>query len=239
MPMHGYLLLAGGAEFGGKMAHVDRRALELAGGLDAPVCIIPTAAAPDGNHARAGANGVRWFRSLGARNVEILPLIDRDSASHSGICAVLRTARLVYLLGGFPGYLVQTLRDTPAWGAALEALRAGAVLGGSSAGAMALCEHVFDPYNDALLPGLNLLPGSCVIPHHNTFGKAWAPRLRQLLPGAVLLGIDEQTGILGNEREESWQVLGAGCVTQYTPSGRQRFCSGDRLMPALKDSGAP
>lgn len=48
----GYLLLAGGAEFGGPMSAVDVRAIELAGGLDAPICIIPTAAAPNNNHQR-------------------------------------------------------------------------------------------------------------------------------------------------------------------------------------------
>ena len=61
----GYIVLEGGAEFGGEMAAPDRRALELAGGLDVPVSIIPTAAAPDNNHQRAGENGKRWFQSLG------------------------------------------------------------------------------------------------------------------------------------------------------------------------------
>ena len=47
--MTGILLLAGGAEFGGQMSEPDLRAIELAGGFDAPICIIPTAAAPDRN----------------------------------------------------------------------------------------------------------------------------------------------------------------------------------------------
>jgi cyanophycinase len=212
------------------MASVDQRALELAGGPDAAVRIIPTAAAPDRNHARAGANGVRWFRSLGAREVEALPLIDRDSANRPDICASLRAARLVYLLGGFPGYLVQTLHDTPAWQAVLEGLQEGAVLGGSSAGAMALCEHVFDPNNAALLLGLGLLPSSCVLPHHNTFGKSWAPRLRQLLPGAVLIGIDEQTGMLSDAQGTTWQVHGPGCITLYSQSNVYRFYNGDQFL---------
>jgi hypothetical protein len=37
----GYILLEGGAEFGGSMAIPDRRALELAGGLDVRISIIP------------------------------------------------------------------------------------------------------------------------------------------------------------------------------------------------------
>jgi cyanophycinase len=132
-------------------------------------------------------------------------------------------------LGGFPGYLVQTLRDTPAWQAVLESLQAGAVLGGSSAGAMALCEHVFDPYNATLLPGLCLLPESCVLPHHNTFGKSWAPQLRRLLPGAVLIGIDERTGMLSNAQGTTWRVYGPGCITLYTPAETHRFCKGDQF----------
>ena len=55
----GYLMLAGGAEFGGQMRDPDLRAIELAGGFDAPLRIIPTAAAPDNNHQRAGNNGLR------------------------------------------------------------------------------------------------------------------------------------------------------------------------------------
>ncbi len=52
--MSGYILLEGGAEFGGRMAQPDLRAIELAGGIEVPVCILPTAAVPDNNHHRAG-----------------------------------------------------------------------------------------------------------------------------------------------------------------------------------------
>ena len=69
----GIILLEGGAEFGGAMREPDLRAIKLAGGFDAPVRIIPAAAAPDDNHVRAGTNGLRWFRMLGARDVESLP----------------------------------------------------------------------------------------------------------------------------------------------------------------------
>ena len=98
--MAGHILLAGGAEFGGRMAEPDLRAIELAGGVDARISIIPTAAAPDHNHERAGRNGVRWFESLGARNVSALPLIDRASADSPAIAAALQESRLIYLLGG-------------------------------------------------------------------------------------------------------------------------------------------
>ena len=82
-----HLLLAGGAEFGGKMSEPDLQAIKLAGGFDAPICIIPTAAAPDKNHNRAGMNGVRWFQSLGAKNVFVVDVIDSDSANDDFLAA--------------------------------------------------------------------------------------------------------------------------------------------------------
>lgn len=216
--MAGYLLLEGGAEFGGKMAEPDLRAMELAGGFDAPICIIPTAAAPDNNAQRAGNNGVRWFRSLGAKQVELLPLVDKASANDFHIASSLSKSRLIYMLGGFTGYLGETLKGSASWQAMLRAYEAGAVIAGSSAGAMVMCQYYFDPGRGQVVEGLELVPNACVLPHHNTFGKGWAARLSRLLPDAVLLGIDERTGILddGDEgRKVGWRVYGQGAVTVY------------------------
>jgi cyanophycinase len=200
------------------MSEPDLRAIELAGGFDAPICILPTAAAPDHNHERAGNNGVRWFKSLGATNVVSLDVIDATSANDEVLAASVRSARLIYLPGGFPRHLGETLANSACWRAALEAHREGAVIAGSSAGAMVLCEHYYDPYGKKLLRGLNLLPNACVLPHHNNLGKAWASRLKELLPHATLIGVDEKTGML-NEAQGAWRVYGAGRVTLY--SGKQ------------------
>ena len=209
----GFLALEGGAEFGGAMREPDLRAIELAGGFDAPIRIIPTAAAPDNNHLRAGNNGMRWFQSLGARNVESLPLIDKASANNHEIAETLRGAKLIYLLGGFTHYLGQTLQGSKAWEAALESYRNGVVIAGSSAGAMVLCEYYFDPSSDKVEHGLNLVPNTCVIPHHNTFGKNWSEKLKALLPGVTMLGIDEYTGMI--LETGIWTVYGGGMVTVY------------------------
>ncbi|MFL5591843.1 MAG: cyanophycinase [Ktedonobacteraceae bacterium] len=216
--MVGYLLLEGGAEFGGQMAEPDLRAMELAGGPGALICIIPTAAAPDNNAQRAGNNGVRWFRSLGAKQVELLPLVDKASANDPHIADRISQSRLIYMLGGFTGYLGETLKGSASWQAMLRAYEAGAVIAGSSAGAMVICQYYFDPARGQVVEGLELVPNACVLPHHNTFGKAWAPRLSKLLPDVVLLGIDERTGILddGDEgRKVGWRVYGQGTVTLY------------------------
>ena len=91
----GYLLLEGGAEFSGRMRDPDLRGIELAGGFDLPIRIIPTAAAPDNNHQRAGNNGIRWFQSLGAKDVLSVSLLSKIRAEDKNIAQSLREAKLI------------------------------------------------------------------------------------------------------------------------------------------------
>lgn len=209
----GYILLEGGAEFGGRMRDPDLKAIERAGGFDIPIRILPTAAAADNNHERAGNNGIRWFQSLGARDVLSLPLIDKVSANDESLAKSLREAKLIYMLGGFPGYLGETLKGSAAWEAVLQAYQAGAVIAGSSAGAMVMCEFTYDPNQGQVVDGLNLVKSSIVLPHHDTFGKSWASRLLDI-SAVTLIGIDERTGML-DDGAGTWTVHGAGNVTLY------------------------
>jgi cyanophycinase len=227
--MMGDLMLQGGAEFKGRMAASDRAALARCGGTDAPVFIIPTAAVPDNNHQRAGGNGERWFRSLGANRIMVLDLIDRRAANDPAFAAQLQAVGLIYLLGGFPGFLAQTLAGSLVWSAIRAALEQGAVLAGSSAGAMVLCDHFYDPAQADIVAGLGVLPNACVLPHHDTFGREWAALLRPRLPQATLIAIDEETGVIGNLEENEWMVYGRGAVTLYRPGDKERFTEGMAL----------
>jgi len=222
----GYILLEGGAEFGGQMAEPDRQAIMLAGGPDMPISIIPAAAAPDNNHQRAGRNGIGWFRGLGAAHVSALPLIDGPSADEPEIAETLARSRLIYLLGGFPQYLAQTLSGSRSWQAMLGAYLSGAVIAGSSAGAMVLCKHYYDPVSSQVVQGLNLLERICILPHHNTFGKDWAPGLKHRLPDIILFGIDEETGAISDTAQENWRVYGKGKITLYHRGQVDKFRSG-------------
>lgn len=225
----GYILLAGGAEFRGQMATPDRQAIKLAGGAKTRLSIIPAAAAPDKNHQRAGQNGVDWFKNLGAVNVSALPLIDRNSADDPAVVETLHRSRLIYMPGGFPRHLAQSLTGSDSWQAVLSAHRSGAVIAGSSAGAMVLCDHYYDPYEKNIFSGLGLIPDACILPHHATFGKSWAPGLAQRLPGVVLVGIDEETGMLNDGPTGQWQVYGAGGVTLYKNDRKTHYASGKRF----------
>ena len=143
-----------------------------------------------------------------------MPVTDRSSANDPVLAARIRTARFIYMLGGFPGHLGETLKGSLVWQAALTAYKEGAVLGGSSAGAMVMCGNYYDPYEGKVLEGLKLLPNSCVIPHHNSSGSSWAGRLAAQLPEDTLIGIDERTGLL-NDSSGNWAVYGVGSVTLY------------------------
>jgi cyanophycinase len=217
-----YVLLEGGAEFSGLMSEPDLRAMELAGGVDAQIVILPTAAAPDNNHERAGRNGVRWFQSLGATHLDLVPVTDKTSANSPALAARIRAANFIYMLGGFPRHLGETLQGSLAWRSALEAYAEGALIGGSSAGAMVLGDHYFDPYENKIHAGLGLLARSCVLPHHNHSGKHWVEQLRGVLPDAILIGIDEQTGMLYDQAGK-WTVYGGGKVTLYRPGQDQEI----------------
>jgi cyanophycinase len=211
----GFVLLEGGGEFKAGMAAVDERAMAICGGRAQPVRIIPAAAAPDNNHAAAAANGVGWFQGLGAADVRAVAIIDRASAGQADLAKEIECARLVFVLGGYTRYLAETLSGSLAWQAMESAHRGGAVIAGSSAGAMVLCEHYFDHGSGTTLRGLNLVPGACVLPHHDRFGKIWAAKLALLLPRIVLIGIDEETGLLNDGPEGQWTVYGKGAVTLY------------------------
>ena len=229
----GRIVLAGGAEFSGRMSDLDLRALDHAGGAGAAVHIIAAAAAPDNNQDRAGARGVDWFRSLGATNVVCRGIVDPASADDPREADSLLRAGLIYLLGGFPAHLAETLQSSRSWRAAVRACNSGAVIAGSSAGAMVLGERFYDPAGAALRPGLGLIGSTLVIPHHERSGSSWVPRLGALAPDSVLLGLDESTGIIDDADTGGWTVYGRGEAVVYLGGQPQRFSSGGVISFAM------
>jgi cyanophycinase len=137
-------------------------------------------------------------------------VIDSKSANDATLAASILRCKLVYILGGFPRFLADTLAKSVCWQAILDVYKSGGVIAGSSAGAMVLCEYYYDPYEQKILSGLNLIANACVLPHYNNFGKSWLKPLQELLPNVHLLGIDEQTAMFCSEN--IWQVYGSGTV---------------------------
>jgi len=207
--MSGLIVLMGGNEFRPECEAMDRSVLDRIG-INPRVVILPTAAAHE-NPELAAENGVRHFSRLGAR-AEAAMVVDSATARHGKWLGLIQNADLIYLAGGDPAYLLETLRNSAAWEAALEVWKSGRTLAGSSAGAMIFGGQMWAP-GKGWHEGLGLLPGYAIIPHHARFAKLWnAERMRSSLPeGVTLIGIDEATALFG----PPWEVIGPGKVAVY------------------------
>jgi len=179
----------------------------------AEVVVLPTAAAYE--HPQRAVDTARaWFDRFGA-TVRGLMILSRRDAMEEGAAEDLRAARFIYLSGGSPMHLRSVLKDTPAWSAIVEAWRGGAVLAGSSAGAMVLGDSMVDPRGGALTLGLGLLERIAVLPHYDTWSEEKAHRTVQLATGHLrIAAIDERTALI-RDPDGTWCAAGAGNVSIF------------------------
>ncbi len=140
--MRGTLALVGSGEYLPLMEPVDRLLLARLAGEARVVC-LPTAAGTEGaERIRYWSDlGVAHFAGLGAR-AEAVGVIDRESAHDASCVARIESANFVYLSGGKPQYLYDTLVGSPTWAAIMRVLEGGGVVAGCSAGAM-ICGTAF------------------------------------------------------------------------------------------------
>ena len=215
----GPIALVGSGEFLPAMEAVDAALLD---GRPPKAVFLPTAAGlegPDRVDYWVGL-GIEHYRRLGVAPVP-LRVVTRADADDPDNVAPLAGAGLVYLSGGNPGYLADTLRDTPVFDAVLAAWRAGAALAGCSAGACALTALAFDTRNGAVRPGLAVVPEFVVLPHFDQIER-WSPgivdrSLAALEPGQTLVGIDEETALVSTDG--GWRVEGARHVWTIDADG--------------------
>lgn len=108
-------------------------------------------------------------------------------------------ADLVYLSGGNPFHLANSLRGSQLWSAIVDALGRGVALAGCSAGAMVLgglIGSLRSPTQHAE-PGLGVLPGTSILPHFDR-ARHWMPTELGAVAGAErTIGIDELTALVG------------------------------------------
>lgn len=225
--MAGEVGLVGGEEFRPGCESMDLEIMRTSGQSPAKVLIIPTAAAFSGP-AKAASDGVRHFSSLGG-DASRLMVLDKGQADELAFIQPSRGAGVVYFTGGSPDHLLATLRDSELLKSILEAVEGGAVLAGSSAGAMVLGSLMRRPGSGQWVEALGIVPGVAVFPHHE--GRDPAETSRQLISqapaGLTVLGVDARTGCLG--RPGSWRVVGSGKVTVYRGAEWAVFGPGERL----------
>ena len=217
------LALVGGDEFRRGCEAMDEAILRTTSKASPVVLIVPTAAAFE-NPALAADNGARYFSALGA-DARPLMVLDRSDAESHEMALEVESADVVYLTGGSPIHLLETLRESAVLAATLKVLERGAVLAGSSAGAMVMGSWMrFREWR----PALGIAGGVASLPHHERFDpSAVSLELREGAPDdlSAVLGIDGRSGAISGP--DGWTAVGAGRVTVYRKDGWERLTSGD------------
>lgn len=199
---------------------------------------IATAAVPDGPAVveKWHRLGVAQAQRLGVTPV-IVPVASREDAEDPEVVKLLDGAGLIYLSGGNPNFLAETLRDTALWSAIEAQWLSGAALAGCSAGAMVMAAWVptIRHPREGGTPGLGLLSHVRVIPHFDAFLKRMPDVATRFLVGrdeaVTVVGVDEETAIVGGP--EDWVVYGASSAWILNADHRQEFPAGATLRTPL------
>ena len=153
-------------------------------------------------------------------------VIGPDTAGDDVVVSHLDTADMVYLTGGDPSHLLETLRDSLFLSRLLRALARGAIIAGSSAGAMVLGSWM--SFGGGM-ETLGVLQSVAVLPHHESSDPdEVVKRIFESAPaGTEVLGVDAKTCCFGGA--DGWTVLGQGAVTLYSRVSWRRFEGGQSV----------
>ncbi len=233
----GLLIAIGGAEDKTRERVILRHFLQSAGGPDANLVVLATAAeVPD-----TGDRYAELFFDLRAETVEVLRIDSREDAAGQEVLDLLEYATGLFITGGSQLKLSATLGGTRLAEAIATRHQQGMVVAGTSAGASLLAEHMI-ALGDSPTPrrrlvhlakGLGLVP-NLVLDHH--FRQR--DRLGRLLtafsynPEPLGVGIDEDTAAIV-DASGMLSVLGAGGVTILDASGMRYTdsCAGQPGRP--------
>ena len=230
-PGPGPIALVGSGEYLPEMADLEG---SLIAGRPARYVQLATAAVQDGPSVVDHWHqlGITQAERLGVEPV-IVPVNDHDDANNPDFAALIHGAGLIYLSGGDPNYLAETLRDSLVWSTIEATWREGAALAGCSAGAMARGAWIpsLRHPKKGSTAGLGLLQHLGVVPHFDAFA-ARVPDLltRFVLPDEstmTIVGVDEKTALVGGPTE--WTVQGHQSVWRLTSKGREEFALGAHL----------
>ncbi len=218
-PEKGTLVIQGGGSAEG--TGIYETFVNLAGGLDAKIIIIPTAA---GNRSRDGKlivyeeeKIVAPWKKLGLTNVHMLHTADRKVADTEAFAATLRDAKGVWFNGGRQWNCVDSYAGTLTLREFHEVLNRGGVIGGSSAGAtiqgdylvrgaVAGSEIVMAPEPEHQ-HGFAFLRRSAIDQHINTRNR-WDDLIPVIKKYPDLLGIGLSEGTAIVVTGDRFQVIG-------------------------------
>jgi cyanophycinase len=214
----GFIVAIGGAEERTRHGAILRRFVRLCGGRRASIAIIPTASQLD----ETGREYEGVFREIGVRSARALPFEGRADCEREEFLEALAETDGVFITGGNQLRLSTILGGTRVADLLRERHLAGMPVGGTSAGAAILSEHMI-AYGDegiqpragkaTLAPGLGFVRWAIIDQHFSQ-----RHRLGRLLaslaynPRLLGVGIDENTAAIFGP-DDSIEVLGQGMVT--------------------------
>lgn len=220
-PKHGTLVVSGGAD---KPGIILERFVELAGGSDAPIIIVPTSGNAD-NYDQSYP-GLKRFRDAGARNLYVLHTRDRNVADSDEFVKPLRTAKGVWFEEGTPWKVADAYLDTKFHKELFALLDRGGVIGGGSAGGhiqsdfMNVSRSPDQEFKGRKLPesewrrGFGLLKNVAIDVHVLVRNRQFDMiGVIQAHPELLGIGIDEDTAIV--VQGDKFEVIGRSCVLIY------------------------
>jgi len=219
----GYIIPIGGAEEKLNNPEILDRFVDVCGGLDARIGIIPTASELEDT----GRNYEKLFRTIGVKHARVLPFITREDCQNGVDVDYIEKCDGVFMTGGNQLRLSTTLGGTRVAQLIRRRNAEGMHVAGTSAGAAFMPEHMIaggaegstpSPDMVTMAPGLGLTNAFIIDQHFRQ-----RDRLGRLLtalaynPFAVGIGLDEDTAAFicpGDELE----VVGSGGITVIDPT---------------------
>ena len=219
----GYIIPIGGAEEKFDNPEILDRFIDICGGKDARIAIIPTASEMDDT----GRNYEKLFRKIGVKHAQVLQLETREDCQKADATDYIGKSDGVFMTGGNQLRLSTTLGGTPVAQAIRRGNAAGLHVAGTSAGAAFMPEHMIaggdegstpSPDMVTMAPGLGLTNNFIIDQHFRQ-----RDRLGRLLtalaynPFAVGIGLDEDTAAFIRPGDDL-EVVGSGGITVIDPS---------------------
>ena len=228
---NGAIVAVGG---GGTTPAIVSKTLALAGGKDAVVAVLPQSSALED----AGDSSVKMWVDAGARTATKVLFDDRVKAR-----AALESATLIWMPGGDQNRFMKAIEGTGLAEVIHARYRAGAVVGGTSAGAAVLSEAMITGEADlksltagktVLAKGLGLLTDVIVDQHF--LQRQRGNRLISAVldrPTMVGIGIDEATAVIF--RGSGLEVVGKSSVVVVDPRAAKVETPSDTGHVAARD----
>jgi cyanophycinase len=216
-PVNGTLLVIGG----NASEIFDRKFMELIGGPDAPVVVIPTAL----TSGILSEDDLERFRQSyldkGYTNVTVLHTRDRNMANSKAFIKPLTKAAGIWFSGGRQWRHADSYLDTKTQQACFDLLQRGGVIAGSSAGATIQGSYLArgdTKVNTIMMgdheEGLGFIKNVAIDQH--LFARNRQFDIFEILdkrPELLGIGLDENTGII--VKGDTFTVFGKSYVAMY------------------------